>query len=142
MDLQNYIASLDRVIVTLRDLKRSNLRSNQQAVDNYSNLLKYGAKALEDVFRELLREDAREPVEPLGYIMKSTCSCAISMLDSKADNLQAIPSPQSIKTSNQHSASSTRTYQIPSPKSHLRMLDRLQHKGYTQRFAAITSEIH
>ncbi|ORY16816.1 Cullin repeat-like-containing domain protein [Clohesyomyces aquaticus] len=71
MELRDYIASLDRVAVTLKDLRRSNLRSNQQAVDNYSNLLKFGAKSLEDVFRQLLREGARETVEPLGFIMKN-----------------------------------------------------------------------
>ena len=61
------MASLDRTTQALGDLKRSNLRSNQQAVAELSTLLKTGTKQLEDVFREILREDAR-PVEPLHYI--------------------------------------------------------------------------
>lgn len=63
------MASLDRTTQALGDLKRSNLRSNQQAVAELSTLLKTGTKQLEDVFREILREDAR-PVEPLHYITK------------------------------------------------------------------------
>jgi exocyst complex protein 7 len=63
------MASLDRTTQALGDLKRSNLRSNQQAVAELSTLLKTGTKQLEEVFREILREDAR-PVEPLHYITK------------------------------------------------------------------------
>ena len=63
------MASLDRTTQALGDLKRSNLRSNQQAVAELSTLLKTGTKQLEDVFREILREDAR-PVGPLHYITK------------------------------------------------------------------------
>lgn len=63
------MASLDRTTQALGDLRRSNLRSNQQAVAELSTLLKTGTKQLEDVFREILREDAR-PVEPLHYITK------------------------------------------------------------------------
>jgi len=63
------MASLGRTTQALGDLKRSNLRSNQQAVAELSTLLKAGTKQLEDVFREILRENAR-PVEPLHYITK------------------------------------------------------------------------
>ncbi|OCK84319.1 hypothetical protein K432DRAFT_440188 [Lepidopterella palustris CBS 459.81] len=67
--LQDYMGSLDRTTQALSDLKRSNLRSNQQAVAELSTLLRTGTKQLEDVFREILRDDAR-PVEPLHYITK------------------------------------------------------------------------
>lgn len=67
--LQDFIASLDRTTQALGDLKHSNLRSNQQAIAELNSLLKRGTKQLEDVFREILREDAR-PVEPLHYITK------------------------------------------------------------------------
>ncbi|KAF2817345.1 exocyst complex protein exo70 [Mytilinidion resinicola] len=67
--LQDYMASLDRTTQALADLRRSNLRSNQQAVAELSTLLKTGTKQLEEIFREILQEDART-VEPLHYITK------------------------------------------------------------------------
>ncbi|KAF2089502.1 hypothetical protein K490DRAFT_72254 [Saccharata proteae CBS 121410] len=67
--LTDFIASLDRTTQALGDLKRSNLRSNQQAIAELNALLKRGTKQLEDVFREILLEEAR-PVEPLHYITK------------------------------------------------------------------------
>lgn len=67
--VREYINSLDRVTKALRGLKRSNLKSNQNAVKDLAQLLSYGAKQLEYVFREILQEDAR-PVEPLHYITK------------------------------------------------------------------------
>ncbi|KAF2265889.1 exocyst complex protein exo70 [Lojkania enalia] len=70
-NLQDYIASLDRTTVALSDLKRSNLRSNQQAVAELSTLLKMGTKQLEDVFRDILREGALRTVEPLEYVAKN-----------------------------------------------------------------------
>ncbi|KAF2187990.1 hypothetical protein K469DRAFT_704273 [Zopfia rhizophila CBS 207.26] len=68
--LQDYIASLDRTTLALSDLKRSNLRSNQQAVSELSALLKLGTKQMEEVFREVLREGSRQRVEPLEYVAK------------------------------------------------------------------------
>ncbi|KAF2731309.1 hypothetical protein EJ04DRAFT_498880 [Polyplosphaeria fusca] len=70
-NLQDYIASLDRTTVALSDLKRSNLRSNQQAVTELSALLKLGTKQLEDVFRDILRDGASKTVEPLEYVAKN-----------------------------------------------------------------------
>ncbi|KAF2136854.1 uncharacterized protein K452DRAFT_279418 [Aplosporella prunicola CBS 121167] len=67
--LPDFIASLDRTTQALSDLKHSNLRSNQQAIAELNSLLKRGTKQLEDVFKEILREDARA-VEPLHYITK------------------------------------------------------------------------
>ncbi|KAK5175570.1 exocyst complex component exo70 [Saxophila tyrrhenica] len=54
----------------LRELKATNLRSNQQAISELSSLLSVGTQSLEDVFRDLCRRDS-QPIEPLGYIMKS-----------------------------------------------------------------------
>lgn len=67
--LPDFIASLDRTTQALGELKQSNLRSNQQAIAELNSLLKRGTKQLEDVFREILRQDARM-VEPLHYITK------------------------------------------------------------------------
>ncbi|KAH7128602.1 Cullin repeat-like-containing domain protein [Dendryphion nanum] len=70
-DLRDYIASLDRTTLALSDLKRSNLRSNQQAVTELSNLLQLGSKQLEDVFRDILRDSSARTVEPLEYVAKN-----------------------------------------------------------------------
>ncbi|KAF2870868.1 Cullin repeat-like-containing domain protein [Massariosphaeria phaeospora] len=70
VDLRDYIASLDRTATALTDLKRSNLRSNQQAVAELGSLLKFGSKQLEDVFKEMLRESSARTVEPLEYVAK------------------------------------------------------------------------
>lgn len=67
--MAEFIASLDRTTDALRGLRHSNLRSNQQAISELNTLLRIGTKQLEDVFREILSEDAR-PVEPLHYITK------------------------------------------------------------------------
>jgi exocyst complex protein 7 len=45
------------------------MKSNQQAISELSSLLKFGARQLEDVFRELLREDSGA-LEPLHYLTK------------------------------------------------------------------------
>jgi exocyst complex protein 7 len=71
-DLPGYIASLDRTTQTLAELRRSNLRSNQQAVSDLSALLKSGTKQLENVFRTILSDCSTRTVEPLEYIMKCT----------------------------------------------------------------------
>jgi exocyst complex protein 7 len=63
------MASLDRTTQALSDLRRSNLRSNQHAVAELGALLKTGTQQLEEIFREILREDAQN-VEPLHYITK------------------------------------------------------------------------
>ncbi|KAF2014151.1 hypothetical protein BU24DRAFT_423188 [Aaosphaeria arxii CBS 175.79] len=70
-DLRDYFASLDRTTLALSDLKRSNLRSNQQAVTELSGLLKLGTKQLEDVFRDILRDSSARTVEPLEYVAKN-----------------------------------------------------------------------
>lgn len=67
--LAEYIASIDRTNQALRDLKQSNLKSNQRAISELNALLKTGSQQLENVFRDILR-DGLQPVEPLHYITK------------------------------------------------------------------------
>ncbi|KAK4977349.1 exocyst complex component exo70 [Elasticomyces elasticus] len=67
--LGEYIASIDRTNQALRELKQSNLRSNQQAISELDGLLHVGGQQLEDVFRDILRQDA-QPVEHLHFITK------------------------------------------------------------------------
>lgn len=69
--LADYMSSIDRTNQALRELKASNLRSNQQAISELSSLLSVGTQSLEDVFRDLCRRDS-QPIEPLGYIMKGS----------------------------------------------------------------------
>jgi exocyst complex component 7 len=69
--IADYISSLDRTNQALRELKATNLRSNQQAIQELTSLLKDGTQSLEDVFRDLCRRDS-QPIEPLGYIMKGS----------------------------------------------------------------------
>lgn len=68
--LTEYVASIDRTRQALRDLKQSNLRSNQQAISDLNGLLKTGTQQLEAIFRDTLREAGVQPVEPLHYITK------------------------------------------------------------------------
>ena len=58
--------------MSLADLKRTNLRSNEQAVAELSGLLKMGNKQLEDVFRSILQDSAREKVQALEFVAKRT----------------------------------------------------------------------
>ncbi|GAB7337041.1 hypothetical protein MBLNU457_g2451t1 [Dothideomycetes sp. NU457] len=67
--LREYMASIDRTRSALRDMKQTNLRSNQHAISELNSLLGAGNQQLEDVFREALRE-GQQPVEPLHFITK------------------------------------------------------------------------
>ncbi|TKX24120.1 exocyst complex protein exo70 [Elsinoe australis] len=67
--LTEYMASIDRTRQALRDMKQTNLRSNQQAIQELNTLLMAGIGELEEVFREVLR-DGQQPVEPLHFITK------------------------------------------------------------------------
>lgn len=67
--LAEYIASIDRTNQALRDLKVTNLRSNQNAISDLSSLLAVGIGNLENIFREILRQDS-QPIEPLKQIMQ------------------------------------------------------------------------
>lgn len=68
--LNEYISSIDRTNQALRELKQSNLRSNQQAITELNGLLVVGIQQLEDVFRHFLQQDL-QTVEPLHYITKN-----------------------------------------------------------------------
>ncbi|KAK8217291.1 exocyst complex component exo70 [Zalaria obscura] len=68
--LAEYMASIDRTRQALRDLKHSNLRSNQQTISELNGLLRVGNQRLEDVFREILQKN-NQKVEPLHYITKN-----------------------------------------------------------------------
>jgi len=66
--LQEYMASVDRTSQALRRLKATNMRSNQQAINELAELLSTGVANLEAVFRDTLRQDS-QPIEPLKQIM-------------------------------------------------------------------------
>ena len=65
--LAEYISSIDRTNQALRDLKATNMRSNQQAIAELNDLLQEGTARLEGVFRDMCRQDS-QPIEPLKQI--------------------------------------------------------------------------
>jgi exocyst complex protein 7 len=67
--LSQYIASMDRTNRALKDLKATNMRSNQKAAADLSELLEVGTRNLETVFRDVVRQDS-QPIEPLQQIMR------------------------------------------------------------------------
>ena len=69
--IQDYLGSLDRATRALAELQDSNLKSNQKAIQELTELLRLGARQLEYVFRDILKEDAAR-VEPLNFIVKGT----------------------------------------------------------------------
>ncbi|KAB8337307.1 hypothetical protein FH972_021608 [Carpinus fangiana] len=69
VNLQDYLSSMDRTSQALSDLQSSGLKSNQKAVAELRELLRFGNQQLEGAFRDTLREEAN-PVEPLHYITK------------------------------------------------------------------------
>ncbi|PQE14219.1 Exo70 exocyst complex subunit protein [Rutstroemia sp. NJR-2017a BVV2] len=68
--LSAFLSSVKRVNKALADMKRTNLRSNQQAMVELSKLSKSGNTQLESHFQNLLQEDS-QPLEPLHYITKN-----------------------------------------------------------------------
>jgi exocyst complex protein 7 len=58
-----------RVNKALSDLKRTNLRSNQQAAADLGRILKHGNSQLESYFAMILQEES-QPIEPLMFITK------------------------------------------------------------------------
>ncbi|KAK4544533.1 hypothetical protein LTR36_004105 [Oleoguttula mirabilis] len=69
--LQEYMSSIDRTSLALRNLKTTNIKSNQQAVSDLSGLLQVGIQNLEDVFRDILRQES-QPIEPLKQLTTKT----------------------------------------------------------------------
>jgi exocyst complex protein 7 len=67
--LNAFLNSVKRVNKALIEMKRTNLRSNQQAAADLSRLLKSGNSQLEAYFQKILQEDSR-PIEPLHFITK------------------------------------------------------------------------
>ncbi|KAK5250812.1 exocyst complex component exo70 [Exophiala xenobiotica] len=67
--LPQYLGALKRVDKALTDLNSSGLRSNQQAISEFQNLLLTGVNQLNDLYRQMLQEDANT-VEPLHFITK------------------------------------------------------------------------
>ncbi|KEF55173.1 uncharacterized protein A1O9_08827 [Exophiala aquamarina CBS 119918] len=67
--LPQYLNALKRVDKALNDLNSSNMRSNQQAISEFHSLLSTGVNQLNDIYRQLLQEDANN-IEPLHYITK------------------------------------------------------------------------
>lgn len=67
--LSEYISSIDRTNQALKEMKETNLRSNQQAISELSNLLQAGVVSLENVFRDFLQQDSG-PIEPLQQITR------------------------------------------------------------------------
>ncbi|KAJ9623465.1 exocyst complex component exo70 [Taxawa tesnikishii (nom. ined.)] len=77
--LPEYIASIDRTNQALRDLKHSNMRSNQQAISELNALLRVGSQQLEDVFRQLLRQHNQPRTSELRTINAHVASSAAEM---------------------------------------------------------------
>ncbi|KAF2722894.1 hypothetical protein K431DRAFT_221006 [Polychaeton citri CBS 116435] len=69
--LGEYIGSIDRTNQALRELKTTNIRSNQQAIGELNSLLKEGTRNLEQVFRDVVRRES-QPIEPLRFITKNS----------------------------------------------------------------------
>jgi len=60
---------LDRTKQTLASLQQTNMRSNQQAMDELNDLIRTGNQALEADYRETLTREASE-IEPLHFLTK------------------------------------------------------------------------
>jgi exocyst complex protein 7 len=129
-DLDGYIASLDRTNMSLADLKRANLRSNEQAVAELSGLLKLGNKQLEDVFRGILQDSAREKVQALEYVAKR--ASFVPYNSNNANTAQKIPSLAYPKISCRAYAASTRTSPSRSPNYPRSISPKLPLAEYTQ----------
>lgn len=67
--LEEYMGAMDRTGRTMANLRTNNLKSNQQAVAELTDLLAYGGREMEGLFREVLDADSA-PVEPLHYLTK------------------------------------------------------------------------
>jgi exocyst complex protein 7 len=62
---------MQRADMALRGLRSTNLAANQSAMRETQALVKYGARQLEEIFKQtLLSTGASIPLEPLGYITK------------------------------------------------------------------------
>lgn len=78
--LPKYISAIQRVGRALNEMEATNLRSNQEAISEYSGLLQTGSRQLEDIFRSMLEEEAKFPIEPMTYVTKSQPIITLSVL--------------------------------------------------------------
>ncbi|KAF2857542.1 hypothetical protein K470DRAFT_260701 [Piedraia hortae CBS 480.64] len=85
--LQEYMASIDRTSQALSRLQATNMRSNQTAISELSELLSTGTGKLDVVFRDLVRQESH-PLEPLRQIMSGSEFPRIN--PNKASQLRAI----------------------------------------------------
>jgi hypothetical protein len=67
--IPDYIASIDRATRALAGLQSSPLQTNQKAISELSALLRFGAKQLEQVFKDILREESGR-IEPMQFMAK------------------------------------------------------------------------
>lgn len=67
--IPDYIASIDRATTALAGLQSSPLQTNQKAISELSALLRYGARQLEEVFKDILREESGR-IEPMQFMAK------------------------------------------------------------------------
>lgn len=67
--LSQYLAALKRIDYALQNLNSTNLKSNQQAITEFTSLLNFGSQKLQDLFRSMLKQNV-EPIEPLHYLTK------------------------------------------------------------------------
>lgn len=71
--LPQFLGALSRVERALVEMNATNLRSNQKAASEFTNLLATGSSQIQEIFRATLQESAA-PIEPLHYITKRTAS--------------------------------------------------------------------
>ncbi|OTB03755.1 hypothetical protein M426DRAFT_59792 [Hypoxylon sp. CI-4A] len=70
--LSNYLNSIKRLNKALADMKTSNLRANQQTMNDLQRLIKSGNTQLENSFDKMLRAETPRSIEPLQYTTKNT----------------------------------------------------------------------
>lgn len=139
-DLDGYIASLDRTNLNLLDLKRTNLRSNEQAITELSGLLKLGNKQLEEVFRGILQESSREKVQALEYVAKR--KLAVCCKERDVDHFQKTHFHAWRRTSCRAFAASITTSRKRLPKHHRSTYHRPLHEESMQTFEASIWRLH
>ncbi|KAI6782700.1 Exocyst complex protein-like protein [Emericellopsis cladophorae] len=68
--LSNFLASIQRLNVSHRDMQASNLRANQETMAELGRLIKSGNSQLEGHFDKLLRMETPRSIEPLHFVTK------------------------------------------------------------------------
>ena len=104
VDLNDYLASMDRAGQALENLRQTNLKSNQEAMAELIYILKFGTNELEGAFRDTLQQEAI-PVEPLRHITKNQPFPTIS--EQNSSKLRVINSYMSNSPSQRNPTSAT-----------------------------------